>query len=90
MVYGELEALAKAYIEQQTPKEVRNKEIGHEEAQISENYEISINYVHNREKWDQNKVVINNIFYFQLALDIIRNDEDPESQNVEECPNRND
>ena len=34
--------------------------------------------------------MINNIFTFQVALDIIRNDEDPESQNVEECRNRND
>ena len=41
--------------------------------------------MHNREKWDQNKVIINNIFAFQVALDIIRNDEDHEPQNVEEC-----
>ena len=34
--------------------------------------------------------MINNIFAFQVALDIIRNDEDPEPQNVEECQNRND
>ena len=46
--------------------------------------------MHNREKWDRNKVIINNIFSFQMALDIIRNDEDPEPQNVEECRNRND
>ena len=46
--------------------------------------------MHNREKWDQNKVIINNIFSFQMALDIIRNDENPEPQNVEECQNRND
>ena len=39
---------------------------------------------------DRNKVIINNIFSFQMALDIIRNDEDPEPQNVEECQNRND
>ena len=46
--------------------------------------------MHNREKWDRNTVVINNIFAFQVALDIIRNDEDPEPQNMEECRNRND
>ena len=46
--------------------------------------------MHNREKWDRNKVIINNIFAFQMALDIIRNDENPEPQNVEECRNRND
>ena len=57
---------------------------------MPENHEISINYVHNREKWDRNKVIINNIFTFQMALDIIRNDEDPKPQNVEESRNRND
>ena len=84
-VYVEQEALAKAYIEQKTPEEVQNKEIAPEDVQVPENYNISINYVHNREKWDQNIVVINNIFVFQVALDIIRNDEDLEPQNVEEC-----
>ena len=76
-VYGEQEAHVEAYIEQKTSIDVRNKEITLEEAQIPENYEISINYVHNREKWDRNKVIINNIFVFQVDLDIIRNDEYP-------------
>ena len=89
MVYGWQEVLVEAYIEQKTTEEVQNKEIVPEEAQVLENYEISINYVHNREKWDQNKVVINNNFAFQVALDIIRNYGDPEPQNVEECQNRN-
>ena len=89
-VYGEQEALVEAYIEQKTSIDVRNKEITLEEAQIPKNYEISINYVHNREKWDRNKVIINNIFVFQVDVDIIRNDEDPEPQNVEECRNGND
>ena len=34
--------------------------------------------------------MINNIFAFHVALDIIRNDENPKPQNVEECRNRND
>ena len=85
-VYGEHET----YIEQETPEEVRDKGAAPEEAQVPKNYEISMNYVHNREKWDRNLVVINNIFAFQVTLDIIRNDEDPEPQNVEEYRNRND
>ena len=56
-----------------------------EEIHVPENYEISMSYVHKGYKWDQNDIVINNIFAFQVALDIIRNDEDPEPQNVEEC-----
>ena len=90
MVYGEQEAIVEAYIEQKTHGEVRNKELALEEAQVPENYEMSINHVHNREKWDRNKVIINNIFSFQMALDIIRNYEDPKPQNVEECRNIND
>ena len=44
-----------------------------------------MSYVHKRYKWDRNDIVINNIFVFQVALDIIGNDEDPELQIVEEC-----
>ena len=41
------------------------------------------------EKWGQNNIVINNIFSFQVAFNIIRNDEDLEPWNVEECRHRN-
>ena len=49
-----------------------------------------MSYVHKGYKWGHNEIVINNIFAFQVELDIIRNYEDPESQNVEECRHRND
>ena len=61
-----------------------------EEARVPKNSGISISYVHKEDKWDRNNIVINNIFAFQVALDIIRNDEDPKPQNVKECRNRND
>ena len=83
-------AYAKAYVEQETLEEVHNKEVALEEAQVPKNSEISISYVHKGDKWDRNNIVINNIFAFQVALDIIRTDEDPKPQNVEECRNRND
>ena len=82
--------LVEAHIEQQTPEEVKNEQTSLGEAKVSENFEMSINYVHNREKWDQNQVIINNIFSFQMVLDIIRNDENPKPQNGEKCRNRND
>ena len=41
-------------------------------------------------KWDQNNIIINNIFTFQMTSDIVRNHEDPEPRNVEECRHRND
>ena len=48
-----------------------------------------MSYVHKGYKWARNDIVINNSFVFQVTLDIIRNDEDLEPQNVEECRNRN-
>ena len=83
-------AYAKTYVEQGTLEEVHNKEVALEEAHVPKNSEILISYVHKGDKWDRNDFVINNIFSFQVALDIIRNDEDPKPQNEEECRNKND
>ena len=79
-----------AYIEQETIKNAQDKEIALEETHVSKNYEISMGYVHKGYKWDQNNIVTNNIFAFLVVLDIIRNDEDLEPQNVEECQHKND
>ena len=95
-VHIEQEALKEAHIEQWTPKKAHIEQEALEEAhieqealkeaQVPENWEILLSYVHIGEKWDLNNIAINNIFAFQVALDIIRNDEDPEPQNVEEMP----
>lgn len=42
------------------------------------------------QKWDKNNIVINNNFTFQVTFDIIRNNEDLELQNMEECQHWND
>ena len=39
-----------------------------------------MSYVHKGYKWARNDIVINNSFAFKVALDIIRNDEDPEPE----------
>ena len=78
------------HIEQETPEDPHIEREAPEEAQVPENCEISVSYVQTGEKWDRNNIVINNIFAFQVASDIIRNDEDPEPRNVEECRHRND
>ena len=65
-----------AHIEQEASKETHIEWETLEEAKVFENCEILVSYVHTREKWDQNNIVINNIFTFQVAFDIIRNDED--------------
>ena len=77
-------------IENQIPEEIQNEQIAPEEVQVPENNEISISYVHGGEKWDRNNFDVNNIFVFQVALDIIQNDDDPEPQNTNECRQRND
>ena len=78
-------ALEEAHIEQEAPKEAHIEREALEEAQVPENCEISISYVHTGEKGDRNNIVINNIFAFQVASDIIRNDEDSKPRNVKEC-----
>ncbi|WJZ98775.1 hypothetical protein VitviT2T_017282 [Vitis vinifera] len=89
-VHIEQEAPEEAHIEQETPEDPHIEREAPEEAQVPENCEISVSYVQTGEKWDRNNIVINNIFAFQVAFDIIRNDEDPEPRNVEECRHRND
>ena len=58
-------------------KRLLQRHIDPKEVQALENYEISMSYVHKRYKWDRNNIVIYNVFTFQVALDIMRNDEDP-------------
>ena len=82
--------LSKTY-EQKSPKNKPLKELSFEEDQVPENNEISMHYVHTGEIWDRNKIVINNIFSYKVALDITRsNDNEYESQTVDECQRRND
>ena len=49
-----------------------------------------IHYVHTREIWDRNKIVVNNIFSYKVALDIFRiNDNEYKPQTIDECQHRN-
>ena len=57
---------------------------------VHKNEEISINYIHKRKIWDRNTTLIDDAFSFQVAMDIISNDEDQEPQNMNECRRRND
>ena len=82
--------LSKIYEE----KSLENKpleELSPEEDQVPENNEISIHYVHIGEIWDRNKIVVDNIFSYKVALDITRsNDNEYEPQTIDECQCRND
>ena len=67
------------------------EELSPEKEQVPENNEILIHYVSTGEILDRNKIVVDNIFLFKVALDIIRsNDDEIEPQTVEECQRRND
>ena len=66
--------------EQVTPIEAPVKELSLNDVPIHNNEEISINYIHEGRIWDRNTTHINNAFSFQVAMDIIRNDEDQEHQ----------
>ena len=62
-----------------------------EEGEIpKDNNEISINYVMTGKRWNRTHVIIDNIFAYNVALDIISENEDPEPKSVEECRHRND
>ena len=76
--------------EQVAPAEAPAKELSVNDVLVHNNEEISINYIHEGRIWDRNTTHINDAFSFQVAMDIIRNDEDQESQNVNECRYRND
>ena len=82
--------LSKTY-EQKSPENKPLEELSPEEDQVPKNNEISIHYVHTGEIWNRNKIVVNNIFSYKIALDITRsNDNEYEPQTVDECQRRND
>ena len=56
-----------------------------ESSQDIENDEILINYVSIGEKWNQRKIVVENIFAYNVALNIIHEDEDLKLRTIEKC-----
>ncbi|GJU30812.1 retrovirus-related pol polyprotein from transposon TNT 1-94 [Tanacetum coccineum] len=49
-----------------------------EEPRVPKNEEISINYVMSRKIWNQNEIDIDDTFAYNVALEVIENDEDHE------------
>ena len=56
---------------------------------VPKNQEISTNYACNKKLWDRNEIIIDEIFSFSVANEIIEND-DVEPRSVDECKQRND
>jgi Reverse transcriptase (RNA-dependent DNA polymerase) len=70
-----------------TPKEVVDKVP--EETQAPNDYEISINYVHNGIIWNRNKTRVDEIFAYAIAIEVI-NEEDYVPKTSEDCMHGND
>ena len=68
------------------PEEIQN----HEGAQVLANDEISINYASIGELWDRTKAVINKVFCFAVAIEILKEDDDHEPRSVDECHSKHD
>jgi hypothetical protein len=69
-----------------TPEEVVDKVP--EETQAPNDYEISINYVQNGIIWDRNKIRVDEIFAYAIA--IVINEKDYVPKTPEECMHKND
>jgi hypothetical protein len=74
-------------IESRTSEEVVDKVP--KETQASNDYEISINYVHNGIIWNRNETRVDEIFAYVIAIEVI-NEEDYVSKTSEKCMYRND
>ncbi|KAM0987316.1 hypothetical protein ACFXTH_011452 [Malus domestica] len=60
-----------------------------EETEVHESKEISINYACTNELWDRNEIIIDDMFAFAIATEIILSD-DIEPRSVDECKQRQD
>ena len=59
-----------------------------EDKTIEDNNKILINYVMTRKRWNLTNVVVDNIFAYNIALDMTFENEDPQPQSIEECRQR--
>ena len=69
--------------ETQLDKQLALKEAQIDQILISRTEEISMS--HMGETKNHSDIIIDNIFAFQVAIDIMRNDVDQEPQTVDEC-----
>lgn len=56
----------------------------------NENLEISINYVQTRETWNQTNIVVDNIFSFNVVVEIFEQDKDLEPRSIKEWRQQDD
>ncbi|KAJ9539329.1 hypothetical protein OSB04_032062 [Centaurea solstitialis] len=61
-----------------------------EEPQVPENEKISINYNMSRKVWNRDKTDVDDTFAYNVALNVMENEEDQEPKSVDECMHRKD
>ena len=71
-----------------TPDESVSKE--NKVPKIDGNEEISINYVMTGERWNQNEIIVDDIFAYHVAQNVANENEDLEPMPMEECRHRED
>ena len=54
------------------------------------NIKISTNSVSTRKQWNCDEIVVNNIFAYEIALDVMNERENHEPKSIEECQRRQD
>lgn len=73
-------------------QESQDRQIGNEDKDKNDipkeeehNDEISISYVSTNKHWSRNNAVMNEIFAYSIAIEMISDENDLESRTVEEC-----
>ncbi len=75
--------------ENETPEESLSKDSESKDKDIEENFEMSINYANTGLGWHRNEVILDDVFAYAVAVEVMDEDEsDP--QTMEECRHRND
>lgn len=78
------------FLEEGSLEENSPDKLSPEEDQVPKNIEISLHYINSGEVWNRNKIVVDNVFSFEVALDITRSNDENEPQSMKECQQRND
>ena len=68
----------------ESPVQKAPEELSLEEDQVPNNNEILIHYISTWELWDKNKIVVDNVFSYKVALDITRSNEEIITRSNEE------
>ncbi|KAL0282394.1 UNVERIFIED_CONTAM: hypothetical protein Sangu_2952100 [Sesamum angustifolium] len=71
------------------PEVILSEDPKHNEQDLDDSYEMSINYAHNSLGWYRKEIKMNDIFAYSVAVEIMDED-DNDPQTMEECQHRND